>query len=81
MENSGELLKLGVDIGQTSVAKYMVRRRGPPSQGWRTFPSAFFVAQSWADCITNMAGFNLRQARVANDPGRVKTRKIERQRE
>src|SRR3984957_3261328 len=33
----GELLKLGVDIGQTSVAKYMVKRRGPPSQGWRTF--------------------------------------------
>jgi hypothetical protein len=33
----GELLKLGVDIGQTSVAKYMVRRRPPPSQGWRTF--------------------------------------------
>ena len=32
-----ELLKLGVDIGQTSVAKYMVRRRDPPSQGWRTF--------------------------------------------
>jgi hypothetical protein len=28
----GELLKLGIDIGQTSVAKYMVRRRGPPSQ-------------------------------------------------
>ena len=33
----GELLKLGIDIGQTSVAKYMVRRRGPPSQGWNTF--------------------------------------------
>jgi hypothetical protein len=32
----GELLKLGVDIGQTSVAKYMVRRRDLPSQGWRT---------------------------------------------
>jgi hypothetical protein len=32
----GELLKIGVDIGQTSVAKYMVRRRDPPSQGWRT---------------------------------------------
>src|SRR4030081_2113293 len=31
----GELLKLGVDIGQTSVAKY--RRRDTPSQGWRTF--------------------------------------------
>ena len=25
-------------------------------------PGTFFVAQSWADCITNMAGFNLRQA-------------------
>ena len=25
-------------------------------------PGIFFVAQSWADCITNMAGFNLRQA-------------------
>src|SRR6266404_7034215 len=33
----GELLKLGVVIGQTSVAKYIVRRRDPPSQGWRTF--------------------------------------------
>jgi transposase InsO family protein len=33
----GELLKLGIEIGQTSVAKYMVRRTGPPSQGWRTF--------------------------------------------
>jgi len=33
----GELLKLAIDIGQTSVAKYMARRRGPPSQGWKTF--------------------------------------------
>jgi hypothetical protein len=33
----GELLKLGIDIGQTSVAKYMARRRGPPSQKWKTF--------------------------------------------
>jgi len=33
----GELLKLGLDIGQTSVAKYMTKRRGPPSQGWKTF--------------------------------------------
>jgi len=33
----GELLKLGIEIGQTSVAKYMVRRRGPPSHGWKTF--------------------------------------------
>ena len=33
----GELLKIGIDIGQTGVAKYMARRRDPPSQGWRTF--------------------------------------------
>jgi len=32
----GELLKLGIDVGQASVAKYMARRRRPPSQGWRT---------------------------------------------
>jgi transposase InsO family protein len=33
----GELLKLGIEVGQTTVAKYMVRRRMPPSQGWKTF--------------------------------------------
>src|SRR5476651_1899356 len=33
----GELLKLGFEVAQLSVAKYMVKRRGPPSQGWRTF--------------------------------------------
>jgi biotin synthase-related radical SAM superfamily protein len=33
----GELLKLGIDVGQTTVAKYMTRGRRPPSQGWKTF--------------------------------------------
>src|SRR6202045_1935573 len=33
----GELLKLGIEAAQSSVAKYMVKRRAPPSQGWRTF--------------------------------------------
>jgi transposase InsO family protein len=33
----GELLTLGFEVAQSSVAKYMVKRRGPPSQGWRTF--------------------------------------------
>src|ERR1700681_511367 len=32
----GELLKLGFEVAQSSVAKYMVKRRVPPSQGWRT---------------------------------------------
>ena len=33
----GELLKLGFEVAQSSVAKYMVKRGGPPSQGWLTF--------------------------------------------
>jgi hypothetical protein len=33
----GELLKLGFEVAQSSVAKYMVKRRGPPGQGWLTF--------------------------------------------
>ena len=33
----GELLKLGIDVSQATVAKYTVRRRQPPSQTWRTF--------------------------------------------
>jgi transposase InsO family protein len=45
MENSlwgaprihGELLKLGFDVAQSSVAKYMVKPGRAPSQGWRTF--------------------------------------------
>src|SRR5713101_6343984 len=33
----GELLKLGIDIGETTVAKYLVRPPKPPSQTWKTF--------------------------------------------
>jgi len=33
----GELLKLGFEVAQSSVAKYMAKRHGPPSQEWRTF--------------------------------------------
>jgi hypothetical protein len=33
----GELLKLGFAVAQSSVGKYMVKRPGPPSQGWHTF--------------------------------------------
>jgi putative transposase len=33
----GELLKLGIDIGETGVSKYLVRSRKPPIQTWRTF--------------------------------------------
>jgi transposase InsO family protein len=33
----GELLKLGFEVAQSSVAKYMTKRAGPPAQGWSTF--------------------------------------------
>jgi hypothetical protein len=33
----GEVLKLRFEVAQSSVAKYIVKRRVPPSQGWRTF--------------------------------------------
>jgi putative transposase len=33
----GELQKLGVEISQAAVSKYLVRHRRPPSQTWRTF--------------------------------------------
>jgi hypothetical protein len=47
----GELLKLGIDVGQTTVAKYMVKRRRPPSQGWKTF------LRNHADAIASMDMF------------------------
>jgi transposase InsO family protein len=33
----GELLKLGFEVAESTVSKYMIRRRGPPSQTWGTF--------------------------------------------
>jgi hypothetical protein len=33
----GELLMLGIEVAQSTVARYMIRRQGPPSQGWKTF--------------------------------------------
>src|SRR6516165_2039289 len=44
----GELLKLGIDVGQTTVAKYMAKRRRPPSQGWKVF------LHNHADAIASM---------------------------
>ena len=32
-----ELLKLGIEVSETTIAKYMVRHRKSPSQTWRTF--------------------------------------------
>ena len=49
----GELLKLGIDVGRTTVAKYMAKSRRPPSQGWTMFPpqkidSSAIAIAGWA---------------------------------
>ena len=33
----GELLKLGIEVAETTVSKYMIKYQRPPSQNWRTF--------------------------------------------
>jgi len=48
----GELLKLGIDVGETSVSKYMVRCRKPPSQTWRTFLENHFTQLVSIDFFT-----------------------------
>ena len=59
----GELLKLGVDVGQTSVAKYMARRRALPRRDGRRFFATMLTAwrrwtclwsrRSHSDCSTD----------------------------
>ena len=49
----GEWRKLGVEIAQTTVAKYLVRRRvTPPSQTWRAFRSNHVVQFASIDVFT-----------------------------
>jgi len=54
----GELLKLGFEVAQSSVAKYMVKRCGPPSQGWRTRNHAPGIAAIDLFVVPTI-GFNL----------------------
>src|SRR5262245_21299100 len=42
----GELLKLGIAVSQSTVAKYMQRHLRPPSQTWRSFLTNH-AARSW----------------------------------
>jgi hypothetical protein len=48
----GELLKLGIQVGETSVGKYMVRHRKPPTQTWRTFLENH--VRHWSPSITSL---------------------------
>ncbi len=49
----GELLKLGIDLSQATVSKYMVRQKKPPSQTWRTF------LENHTDCIAGIDFFTV----------------------
>jgi hypothetical protein len=55
----GELLKLGFEVAQSSVAKYMVKRRGPPSQAWRCEGSAGAVGPSSSPGPSGPAGLTI----------------------
>jgi transposase InsO family protein len=67
----GELLKLGFEVAQSSVAKYMVKRRGPPSQGWRTFLHNHAPDIAAMDLfVVPTIGFDLRYAFVIIRLGR-----------
>lgn len=48
----GELMKLGIQVSQASVAKYMVRKSKPPSQTWRTFLKNHVSQLASADFFT-----------------------------
>jgi putative transposase len=49
----GELLKLGIEVSQATVSKYMLHPKKPPSQTWRAFLS------NHADCLSAMDFFTV----------------------
>ena len=48
----GELLKLGIDVSQATVATYLIRHRRPPSQTWRTFLTTHVAQLASIDFFT-----------------------------
>jgi hypothetical protein len=54
----GELLKLGYEVAQSTVSKYMTRGGRPPSQSWKTFLRNHAEAIAAIDmCIVPTASF------------------------
>src|SRR5260370_3202958 len=61
----GELLKLGLEVAQSSVAKYMVKPCRRPSQGWRTFLRSHAPSIAAMDLfVVPTIGFNMLYAFV-----------------
>jgi transposase InsO family protein len=67
----GELLKLGFEIAESTVSTYMIRRRTPPSQHWRTFLRNHADAIAAIDlCVVPTVTFELLFAFVVVGHGR-----------
>src|SRR5262249_33100561 len=59
----GELLKLGFEIAESTVSKYMIRRRGPPSQTWRTFLLERLIGTLRRECLDHVLIYGERHLR------------------
>ena len=67
----GELLKLGFEVAESTVSKYLVKRRGPPSQSWRTFLRNHADAIAAIDlCVVPTISFECLFAFLVIDHGR-----------
>jgi hypothetical protein len=68
----GELLKLGYEVAESTVSKYMIRHRGPPSQTWRTFLRNHADAIAAIDlCVVHTATFERLFALIIIGHGRL----------
>ena len=68
----GELLKLGFEVAQSTVSKYMVRGRRPPSQSWKTFLGITpmrLPPSICASCQRRRLTFCMRSWSLATDAG------------
>jgi hypothetical protein len=68
----GELLKLGFEVAASTVSKYMIRARGPPSQSWRTFLRNHAEAIVAIDlCVVPTVSFDCLYAFICCGPQKV----------
>ena len=68
---NGELLMLGFEVAQSTVSKYMVRGRNPPSQSWKTFLRNHGEAIAAIDiCVVPTVTFELLFAFLVVEHGR-----------
>ena len=66
----GELLMLGIAVAQSTVSRYMVRRRRPPSQGWKAFLRNHAAAIAFTGSVRGANGL----VQVALRPGNPASR-------